>query len=78
MTSHKKPTAGFWITVSLVAALVAYPLSFGPACWVLARDNSRSQTHRSIEAIYRPLFWVIVNGPAWASVPLDQYSSLWM
>ena len=25
-------TAGFWITVALVAALVGYPLSFGPAC----------------------------------------------
>ena len=33
----KKPTAGFWITVALVVALVAYPLSFGPACWIEAR-----------------------------------------
>jgi hypothetical protein len=29
----KKPTAGFWITVALVAVLVGYPLSFGPAWW---------------------------------------------
>jgi hypothetical protein len=34
-TSPKtKPTAGFWITVTLVAVLVAYPLSFGLACWL--------------------------------------------
>ena len=34
MTSdRKKPTAGFWITVALVAVLVGYPLSFGPAGW---------------------------------------------
>ncbi len=31
MTDSKKPTAGFWITVALVAALVGYPLSFGLA-----------------------------------------------
>jgi hypothetical protein len=31
---RKKPTAGFWITVALVAVLAGYPLSFGPACWV--------------------------------------------
>lgn len=34
MADCKKPTAGFWITVALVAALVGYPLSFGPACWL--------------------------------------------
>ncbi len=29
---RKKPTAGFWISVALVAVLVGYPLSCGPAC----------------------------------------------
>ena len=36
MTDRNKPTAGFWITVALVAVLV-YPLSFGPACWITSR-----------------------------------------
>jgi len=27
MTDRKKPTAGFWITVALVAVLVGYPLA---------------------------------------------------
>jgi hypothetical protein len=30
----KKPGVAFWATVVLVVALVAYPLSFGPACWM--------------------------------------------
>jgi len=34
-----KPTDGFWITVALLMALVAYPLSFGPACWIAARTD---------------------------------------
>jgi hypothetical protein len=33
MTSPRKPTAGFWSTVALVAVLVGYPLSFGPEWW---------------------------------------------
>jgi len=37
MTSPHKPTAGFWITVALVALLVGYPISFGPACWPCSR-----------------------------------------
>src|SRR4029077_8067590 len=37
MTDHKHATAGFWFTVALVAVLVGYPLSFGPACWVIGR-----------------------------------------
>ncbi len=48
MTDRKKPTAGSWMTVALVAALVAYPLSFGPACWLCGRTRSLAvvQGHR--------------------------------
>jgi hypothetical protein len=34
MTDRKKPGAAFWAMVMLAAVLVAYPLSFGPACWL--------------------------------------------
>jgi hypothetical protein len=34
MTDRKKPGVAFWATVALVVVLVAYPLSFGPACWI--------------------------------------------
>jgi len=39
MPEPRKPTAGFWITVALVAVLAGYPLSFGPACWISSRTN---------------------------------------
>jgi hypothetical protein len=32
---RKKPGVAFWATVVVV---VAYPLSFGPACWLADRD----------------------------------------
>jgi hypothetical protein len=31
---RKKPGVTFWATVVMVVTLVAYPLSFGPACWL--------------------------------------------
>lgn len=38
MTSRDNPSAAFWATVLGVAA-VAYPISFGPACWIAARTQ---------------------------------------
>jgi len=35
MTSTHKPTSALWITLALVVMLVVYPLSFGPACWLM-------------------------------------------
>jgi hypothetical protein len=32
MTNRKQPGVAFWATVVVVAVLVGYPLSFGPAC----------------------------------------------
>jgi hypothetical protein len=51
MTSPKKPGVAFWTTVVVVAALVAYPLSFGPACWL----GDRGVVPESIPRfVYRP------------------------
>ncbi len=33
MTDRKKPGVAFWATVVVVAVLIGYPLSFGPASW---------------------------------------------
>ena len=38
MSNRKKPSAGFWITVALVAILVGYPLSLIPLLWLDSRD----------------------------------------
>src|SRR5262245_8037138 len=36
----KKPGIVFWITVVLLVMLAAYPLSFGPACWIACRSQN--------------------------------------
>src|SRR5262245_40226734 len=51
---RKKPSAAFWATVVVVVGLVAYPLSFGPACWLAMRLNSLSEV---INIGYRPIVW---------------------
>ena len=52
MTDRTKPGVAFWATVVVVAGLVAYPLSFGPACWVSSRFDVG---HKLVPVMYRPL-----------------------
>jgi hypothetical protein len=52
MTSRIQPSAAFWATMALVVVLVGYPLSFGPACWLMRRDFLSTQ---SAMFMYRPI-----------------------
>jgi hypothetical protein len=52
MTDRKKPGVAFWATV-IVVALLAYPLSFGPACWAYKWGFLGKVRLRSI---YAPVF----------------------
>ena len=50
MTSDRqRPFPAFWITVALVTVLVGYPLSFGPACWIVSCMGGGDLT-----LVYRP------------------------
>jgi len=56
MTSDRKhPSAAFWITVALVAVLLGYPLSFGPACWITATGIVPEPFVQFIANAYFPL-----------------------
>jgi hypothetical protein len=88
MTSDRKqPAVAFWATV-VVAVLVLYPLSFGPACWI----NQRWHTDRRIlSAIYRPvlslasergylpelLHWYAAVGARNTDLPVVREGTLW-
>jgi hypothetical protein len=57
MIDREKPGVAFWATVVVVVVVVAYPLSFGPACWLADRGIlPRATTAR----IFTPL----LDGPS--------------
>jgi len=53
ISSRKTPGVAFWATVAVVMGLVAYPLSFGPACWWASRTSPKGEWN--IPAFYRPI-----------------------
>jgi hypothetical protein len=54
---RKKPGVAFWATVGLVVVLVGYPLSFGPACWIV----SRQRVSQWLPDVYWPIGWCAVH-----------------
>jgi hypothetical protein len=57
MTDRKKPGVAFWATVLMVAVLVGYPLSFGPACWIATRTHTDDA--KLFAVVYGPMWWAI-------------------
>jgi len=70
MTDRTKPGVAFWATVGLVVVLVGYPLNFGPACWISSRVQPSGE---AVSLFYRPVAWVIYNGPDWITNPIGAY-----
>jgi hypothetical protein len=74
--SPRKPTAGFWITVALVAVLVGYPLSIGPVCVVWQRADLPSAAATALNKFYEPLVWGCGQSGITANA-VEQYIKLW-
>ena len=72
-SSRKKPGVAFWATVVVVVALAAYPLSFGPACY-LCEKNILSQ--KAAWIIFRPITWLARASPAPVSRLIVAYAEL--
>lgn len=71
--SKRPPSTGFWTTVVLAAALVGYPLSFGPACWMTSWFRCGERT---ITTVYHPIVWTRLNGPVIIDSAIDWYSQV--
>src|SRR5262249_53541802 len=56
MTSRNKPGMAFGATVVVVVVLVAYPLSFGPACWMTSRLDRGADL---VSVLFCPLTWAM-------------------
>lgn len=53
---RKKPDVAFWATVTLVVVLVAYPLSWGPACRLAFHERCPSWAKTVYDNFYEPIF----------------------
>jgi hypothetical protein len=74
VTDRKKPSMAFWASVVLVMAL-AYPLSFGPACWIASRHDPHS---RLFTRTYRPLVRIYSACPRPVQSPIQRFVELWL
>jgi hypothetical protein len=76
MTSRKKPGVAFWATV-VVVALLAYPLSMGPA-WRLSREIGLPEfAQHGVDVFYEPVWWARWNGPEWFQNAAQTYLHWW-
>jgi hypothetical protein len=62
------------VALSLVVALVVYPLSIGPATWL----NERGLLPTSaVPSIFLPLFWMYEHAPRSLQAATDWYIGMW-
>jgi hypothetical protein len=89
--TKNKPGAGFWGTAVVVAILILYPLSFGPACWISSRLDLGAD---AVSAVYRPMTWklfrddlvartieqysMLLAAPGWHWVPVSDTDVIWV
>ncbi len=63
--------ASFWVTVAAVA-LLAYPASLGPSCWVSSRTGVGVPV---VDIIYRPILRATDNCPQSVLRIIQSYSA---
>lgn len=83
--SRKKPGVAFWGTVAL-AVVLAYPVSFGPACW-FARPTDKIVYHglcgadgftylRKVSTLYWPIGWIALKSDGRVGRAIRWYATL--
>ena len=80
MTSRNHSGVAFPATVVVVVvllALLAYPLSIGPAIWICDQDWSPEWAWPAYWQVYDPIISVCNEGPAPFDDALNWYVNLW-
>jgi hypothetical protein len=62
------------LAATILVAPILYIASFGPACWWFYDVGRRGE--RRVSPIYRPIGWLIWNGPDWIADPLKDFAHL--
>lgn len=67
-----------WISIAVLAVVVLYPLSFGPACWIYSRTYSKFHHASSsvfLDTVYYPIIWMQASGPRPVRSMIENYSN---
>ncbi|HEY3965282.1 MAG TPA: hypothetical protein VGM05_12075 [Planctomycetaceae bacterium] len=67
-----------WTAAALAGVVLLYPLSFGPATWLVLGDHVPEWFLRPIENFYWPLLLISVHAPEPAGNVLVWYTKLWL
>jgi len=73
MTDRKKTGWAFWTAAIVVVALVGYPLSFGPACWLVSRTKFGAEW---LPFCYRPIVSALSKDRPRLTAAIQWYSRL--
>src|SRR5258708_18725791 len=73
----KQPGGVHWATVALVLALVAYPLSFGPAVWIHKQTGRSERLGDLMIKAWEPLDWVCRRSPKVVVDATHDYLNWW-
>jgi hypothetical protein len=76
MSNRKKPGVAFWGTVVVVVALVAYPLSVGPAEWMRTHGWLSRGAMSALKWFYAPLAWLVTHSELFGRA-IAWYQQLW-
>ena len=56
---------GWWVylVATFLVAIIVYPLSLGPVCWLLNHVGAPEWATPCISVVYTPLWWVLQRVP---------------
>jgi hypothetical protein len=68
---------GVWIALFVSALLIAYPLSMGPAIWLVLNVDLPDWLATCIDGLYTPVNLALEFGPGWLVDAFDRYLEFW-
>jgi hypothetical protein len=67
-----------WTLAGVLIVAIGYPLSIGPACWLMWRADAPDWIGDAFEFVYAPIGWACEYGPDWIDDATTSYMALGM
>jgi hypothetical protein len=67
-----------WTGLALIVVLVLYPLSSGPATWIVVKAGTPSWLMKPLGWLYAPIHAGVDHGPDWLQVAFSDWHVWWI